>query len=675
MLIIMILIYYMVGLFMQTSRSEISVVVDQKSNRSNIAKNNFKALCLGLATMLLISSCNEGSSASTTIPKSNIVAINKVKFNTVILDSQAINYNDNAATTYFTNIAGYYINANKTQSSYQKANAINTKALYNLDPLNTINLASSVSAYDVLYKTPATNIGAAVASGLIIVPNNIKIKGVVLYFHPTTWGKNQVPSCLGDPLKANNYVAANNPTYCSLAALDANGANTFMMLSHVFASRGYAVIAPDYLGQGNDYNNVHPYVAFPEINAISAFNMFPALRSILNDYNKIDATKELPLFITGYSEGGAYAIEAAKLITGSSKYTMQARTANLKLEMTAPQEGAYSLADQVNFDLTDLNDGFTNCSKDSQYQCGQVDMMNGMNLSSAVQNMNKWNIGSSIYSGKIKPLLLSYILTAINFYKFDNTDASYDFTMYRDFWKNISLKDGRKVSLYDLYSGKIGSTLTGEDVETAIEGNAFTVNGYDPFISPNIKLFLSGIPIAKQLPEEPWGQNTAASVFVHEYALKTQSFQAIMQNASTYDWHATSPIHFINMQYDSAVSTMNYLQAYTCMKHGISYVGNLVSSTAECNSSSASTDMIASTVIPNFPLTNNIEQLAPLDLSGNVSVKANSKFWTNNIISDQSLDLYTPFDHGDMFVLGSIIALCTFENAYNNGLNSGYCPN
>jgi hypothetical protein len=34
----------------------------------------------------------------------------------------------------------------------------------------------------------------------------------------------------------------------------------------------------------------------------------------------------------------------------------------------------------------------------------------------------------------------------------------------------------------------------------------------------------------------------------------------------------------------------------------------------------------------------------------------------------------TPFDHGDMFVLGNIIALCNFENMLESNKISSMCP-
>lgn len=32
----------------------------------------------------------------------------------------------------------------------------------------------------------------------------------------------------------------------------------------VYAANGYIVVAPDYIGQGDDYKNYHPYVLYPK---------------------------------------------------------------------------------------------------------------------------------------------------------------------------------------------------------------------------------------------------------------------------------------------------------------------------------------------------------------------------------------------------------------------------
>lgn len=641
-----------------------------------------KQLNLFLIVLLvcLIYGCGSGSTSPST--SNNIVQIIKLNFNNVKIANQTVSYGDNAATTLFNNVFGGYSESDGTTQLFEQANNSNTKSIYNFDTFNQINLAPSVSAYNILYKTPTFQLKSGAkpisttVSGLIIIPNGIKIKGVVLYFHGTFLGKNEVPSCLGDPLSGTNEVASNLPTYCHITALDSLGALTFMNLSHIFASHGYAVVAPDYLGKGYDYNNVEPYVTFPDINVLTAFNMFPALRTILARDYKMSPNKELPLYITGISEGGGFALDAAKLVD-NGQYAPLLDGSNIKLKITSPQDGAYSMPDQVNFELANLNDGFTNCAESPSYSCGLTNMMNSADtsLTSAVQTMNKWRIGSALYAAGDKPTLMAYTLTAINYYVFNNSNAGYDDVMNHNFWSHVQLDDGTIATLYDLFSGVLGSKYTGSQIAAAITNNASLINNYNPSNSVNINFYYdNGILFTQPIQTQPLGQNNSVSLFANANTLQNSEFTEIFANASTYNWHALHPINFINLQYDSVVAPLNYLQAYSCMKNGISYTDNINSSVGNCDSSSASPSAVAQTEIPNFPITNSIDQLSPINIITNtVNSNANSKFWTNQLLTIPPL--YSPIDHQWFIVLGNIIALCTFENNYNNGINSGYCPN
>lgn len=70
---------------------------------------------------------------------------------------------------------------------------------------------------------------------LVMLPKTPKIKGVISYLHPTVFGRNNGPSSLGPEYKA---------------------------IGGLFASAGYAVIFPEYLGYRGDSNS-HPYILFP----------------------------------------------------------------------------------------------------------------------------------------------------------------------------------------------------------------------------------------------------------------------------------------------------------------------------------------------------------------------------------------------------------------------------
>lgn len=642
------------------------------------------ASCSTVMSLSLIA-CNGGGSAGPTASANYGSIISESAQNIGVYSSipQAL-YPITLQAGNFATISG----SSFTESDYQTANKLNSATAFNFAPFAPLSSnpdyfkASSVNAYAIQYTTPGQNATSdpaqivRTASGLIIVPRNITPRGVVVYFHPTTFGKNQVPSCLGPIATGAGNMSANIPSYCNITSLDSTGAGTFAMLASIFAARGFVVVAPDYVGQGVDYNNVHPYVAYPDNNVWSAFNMLPAMRKILGE-NGIPNSLNLPLLITGYSEGGGYALDASR-IAQSSAVDLLAKN-NLTLKITSPQEGAYSLTDQMNFAFNDNNDGMFNCSSNPAYPCGNADMMQdqpSMLQTESVAAMNNWHIVSAPTAAASKPALTSYVLTAAMDYSFHNISGAYNYAMNPAFWSGINMAvvgGSGLANLYQLYSGIYGSVYTGAQISGAIVSNTFTVNNYDPITSPTLTVFT---PLGNQVqvfPANHYGTNSAGTLFINQGVSTDPQFKQILSSGSTYNWHSNSPINLIHMAYDSAVTVVNSSQAYSCMKNGVSFVGSggLVSSAAECTTQ-ASGSMIESTVIQNFQLTNNFFQLLPLEDDTTANPYANSQFWVKNPASP---DLGSPFDHGDMFVQGSIVALCTFENQLASGSNSGVCPN
>jgi hypothetical protein len=118
-------------------------------------------------------------------------------------------------------------------------------------------------------------------SGLVVIPQIKTPKGVIIYFHGTTLAKNSVPSQF----------------------------NTLFLhqLAEVMASQGYIVIAPDYLGQGIDNTEPHPYFSYPEVQAKTGIYMLKALRGLLQNIQSqlsFDANLNFNTYIYGHSEGG-----------------------------------------------------------------------------------------------------------------------------------------------------------------------------------------------------------------------------------------------------------------------------------------------------------------------------------------------------------------------------------
>ena len=80
---------------------------------------------------------------------------------------------------------------------------------------------------------------------------------------------------------------------------------------------------PDYIGLGDDTSDVHPYVAYPSQNAQTGLAMVKAARSYLADAYQI--TARLPLFVTGYSEGGGYALQTLHMMQDNPRYASALR--------------------------------------------------------------------------------------------------------------------------------------------------------------------------------------------------------------------------------------------------------------------------------------------------------------------------------------------------------------
>ena len=155
-------------------------------------------------------------------------------------------------------------------------------------------------------------------SGGLAMPTGIeksKIKGVITYFHGTQLDNQDVGS---------NILSA----------------NTLLALS-VFTSQGYIVVLPDYIGQGVNYGDVHPYVIYPQVTAKTAIDMLNTVKPRIQSQYGYVATDKLKLFSIGYSEGGAYSLWFNTYINDNPKVLDSFYT----LTHSVGAEGAYSTSD------------------------------------------------------------------------------------------------------------------------------------------------------------------------------------------------------------------------------------------------------------------------------------------------------------------------------------------
>lgn len=112
----------------------------------------------------------------------------------------------------------------------------------NADPIGKNPLGiGSVDAAKITYTALNVDKSILTLSGGIVIPRvaPADVKGLVVYFHETTVQRTNVPS---------NFLTPTN-----MATADTDGA----LLAAVWASQGYVVVMPDYIGLGDDTAHVH----------------------------------------------------------------------------------------------------------------------------------------------------------------------------------------------------------------------------------------------------------------------------------------------------------------------------------------------------------------------------------------------------------------------------------
>ncbi len=296
-----------------------------------------------LAMQVLLEGCG-GSSASPSAgsPGSSPTGSVQPPFNTGkgegnLLDEQVVvmypthnpGGSNRSDTTYLDTYYGLTICPSTLSTAYcaQDKTNLNTAQFGNFnlsqDPIGNNPLGvAMIDAIKIQYTAVNVDQSAVTVSGGILIPHlaPASIKGLILYFHGTTVDRANVPS---------NFVTPSNST----------GDSEGKLLAALWASQGYVVIMPDYIGLGDDTTHAHPYVVYPAQNAQSGLAMIKAARSFLA--TSYGMTALLPLFTTGYSEGGAYSLEAAQLMQDNSGYASQL---NVSLRKAVPLSGAFDLS-------------------------------------------------------------------------------------------------------------------------------------------------------------------------------------------------------------------------------------------------------------------------------------------------------------------------------------------
>ncbi|MFO7922235.1 MAG: alpha/beta fold hydrolase [Bacteroidales bacterium] len=156
-----------------------------------------------------------------------------------------------------------------------------------------------ISVYRIEYLTVDTYDEPVLASGALVVPDNITHMPLISFQHGTITSEADAPS----------YFSAN-----------------IYLTTVLYASAGYIIALPDYLGYGSSQHLDHPYEHGHSL-ATASRDMLRSVREF--DMENDDFTLNEKLFLTGYSQGGYATMALLKLLEEehADEFTVTAATA------------------------------------------------------------------------------------------------------------------------------------------------------------------------------------------------------------------------------------------------------------------------------------------------------------------------------------------------------------
>ena len=163
-----------------------------------------------------------------------------------------------------------------------------------------------VSYYRVVYRTQYMGRGID-ASGLLLIPKSVDDCRLIGYFHGT-----HIPIGIAG---VNNQIP-------SFYRGDRGGFVEVKNIGLPWASAGYAVFMPDYIGYGVSKEEEHPYNYYPEMFESNIDGLL-AVKSFLSEQGYLSCDK---LFLTGWSQGAGASLSAHKYIEEGydDKFTVMA---------------------------------------------------------------------------------------------------------------------------------------------------------------------------------------------------------------------------------------------------------------------------------------------------------------------------------------------------------------
>ncbi len=145
-----------------------------------------------------------------------------------------------------------------------------------INPAYAILLRQGISVVKLVYKTKNWDGTDIQASGLVLVPNTTDAVPMISQQHGTIFSDAEAPS---------NF----------------NPSSEAYQVSTIFASIGYIMVCPDYIGYGESKNLPHTYEHRVGL-AQASLDMLRAAREYIKSQSAIKWDSRL--YLTGYSEGG-----------------------------------------------------------------------------------------------------------------------------------------------------------------------------------------------------------------------------------------------------------------------------------------------------------------------------------------------------------------------------------
>jgi hypothetical protein len=327
-------------------------------------------------------------------------------------------------------------------------------------------------------------------SGGILVPEiaAASIKGLILYFHVTTAQRNNVPS---------NFSTVAKPT-----GNDPEG----ILLAAIWASQGYVVVMPDDLGLGDDLTHPHPYVLYPAQSAQCGLAMVKAARTLLAASYGI--TGSMPLFLTGYSEGGAYALQSERMMQENPLY---ASALNVDLKKAVPLSGAFDVTGTM---LPYLFDNVTAAH-------------------------NNWFSLNPTTSGLGKPYISAYLGTSFAIYSNVAPTDVFASAFYNCATSSACVGSPNLTSLYFESPLSFGLVSGADDILILLTYNQAVLTGYSVANNSIIPLLTSAYATALMNKDT------------------TNPLYSLALTADTYQFVPSVPVTLVSLMEDSVVTRKN----------------------------------------------------------------------------------------------------------------------